>query len=60
MSYLFITHDLAVVRQVVERVYVLYRGSIVEEDRSKPCWIVRGTPTPRVLSSRYRAPRAGG
>jgi peptide/nickel transport system ATP-binding protein len=30
MSYLFITHDLAVVRQVVERIYVLYRGEVVE------------------------------
>ena len=30
VGYLFITHDLAVVRQVVDRVYVLYRGKVVE------------------------------
>ncbi len=31
IGYLFITHDLAVVRQVADRIYVLYRGEVVEE-----------------------------
>jgi peptide/nickel transport system ATP-binding protein len=30
VGYLFITHDLAVVRQVTDRVYVLHRGLVVE------------------------------
>jgi peptide/nickel transport system ATP-binding protein len=30
VSYVFITHDLAVARQATDRVYVLYRGELVE------------------------------
>ena len=30
IGYLFITHDLSIVRQVVERVYVMHRGQVVE------------------------------
>ena len=30
IGYLFITHDLAVVRQVADRIYVLHRGEVVE------------------------------
>ncbi|MCP9485964.1 MAG: ABC transporter ATP-binding protein [Gaiellaceae bacterium MAG52_C11] len=41
VGYLFITHDLPVVRQVVDRVYVLYRGEIVE---SGPVDEVIGAP----------------
>jgi ABC-type oligopeptide transport system ATPase subunit len=30
MAYLFITHDLSTVRQIADRVLVMYRGRVVE------------------------------
>jgi peptide/nickel transport system ATP-binding protein len=40
IGYLFITHDLSIVRQITEHVYVLYKGRIVESG-----------PTEQVLTS---------
>jgi peptide/nickel transport system ATP-binding protein len=60
LSYLFITHDLAVIRQIAERIYVLYRGEIVEEG---PTERVIGTPrhpyTRRLVASIPRSASQG-
>jgi peptide/nickel transport system ATP-binding protein len=59
LAYLFITHDLSIVRQITDRVHVMYRGEIVESgatdavlDRPQHAY------TARLLSSVPHADRA--
>ena len=52
---LLITHNLGVVRNFAQRVYVMYAGSIVEEAAGRRrCSPRRGIPTPRRCSPRCR------
>ena len=52
MGMIFISHDLGVVRRMVDRVYVLYRGAIVEEGPIEQSSDNRETPIPERSSNR--------
>ncbi len=49
LAYLFITHDLGVVRYVADRVAVMYLGRIVEEGRNEEIFQSPGHPYTRAL-----------
>jgi peptide/nickel transport system ATP-binding protein len=52
MSYLFISHDLSVVRHMCDRIVVLYRGAIVESgDTERVCTDPQHPYTQRLLAS---------
>ena len=51
MACLLIAHDLAVVRQAAQRVYVMYLGKVMEEGESGRSTVIRPIPTPRPCSA---------
>lgn len=61
LSYLFISHDMAVVRHMCERIAVMYKGQMVEEgERDQILYEPNHEYTKRLLSSVPRTDRAVG
>ena len=58
LTYVFISHDLSVIRQVSDRIAVMYVGRVVEIGDSRSCSTsIRATRTPRRCSRPCRGPR---
>ena len=56
-SYIFISHDIGVIRYMCDRVAVMYRGQVVETGDDRPgLRRARSTPIPRRCSRRSRSP----
>ena len=58
-TYLFIAHDLAVVRHFCDRVVVLYLGKVMETAHAEALFARRGIPTPRRCSPPCQCPIRG-
>ena len=52
MAMIIVTHDLAVVSRIADRVAVVYAGRIIEEGLSAPCSDIRGIRTRQASSVR--------
>jgi peptide/nickel transport system ATP-binding protein len=59
LTYLFISHNLAVVERIADRIAVMYRGEIVEQGETAPFFASPRHPYSRMLLSSVLLPIAG-